>query len=165
MATTKSKSLVWKHFERFGEKAKCSLCISGNILSCSGGSASALRKHLFSVHNIKFDDAQEAKGNTFSNKRIKLDDKQVSLLDYTNQQSLGEILSRLAAEDGFSYLRIFQSKFIRSSLSAKGFIPSKSHSTISIRVKEYSLQVKSSIKQELTEIFDLLCFFGKKISM
>ena len=65
MATTKSKSLVWKHFERFGEKAKCSQCISGNILSCSGGSTSALRKHLFSVHNIKLDDAQEAKGNTF----------------------------------------------------------------------------------------------------
>ena len=165
MATTKSKSLVWKHFERFGEKAKCSLCISGNILSCSGGSTSALRKHLFFVHNIKLDDAQEAKGDTFSSKRIKLDDKQVSLLDYTNQQSLGEILSRLAAEDGFSYLRIFQSKFIRSSLSAKGFIPPKSHSTISIRVREYSLQVKSSIKQELAEIFDLLCFFGKKICM
>ena len=137
---------------------------AGNILSCSGGSTSALRKHLFSVH-IKLDDAQEAKGDTFLNKRIKLDDKQVSLLDYTNQQSLGQILSRLAAEDGFSYLRISQSKFIRSSLSAKGFIPPKSHSTISIRVREYSLQVKSSIKQELAEIFDLLCFFGKKISM
>ena len=33
MATIKSKSLDWKHYERIGEKAKCSLCISGNILS------------------------------------------------------------------------------------------------------------------------------------
>ena len=124
-----------------------------------------LLENIYYPYNIKLDDAQEAKGDTFSSKRIKLDDKQVSLLDYTNQQSLGEILSRLAAEDGFSYLRISQSKFIRSSLSAKGSIPPKSHSTISIRVREYSLQVKSPIKQELAEIFDLLCFLGKKISM
>ena len=52
MAALKSKSLVWSYFERMGEKAKCLQYKPAKILKCCGGSTSALRKHLISVHSI-----------------------------------------------------------------------------------------------------------------
>ena len=77
--------------------------IVGNILSFIGGNTSALRQHvmLSPYTSIKLDDAREAKGETFSGKKIKLHEA-ISLLDYTNQRSLSEISSQLTAEDGFS---------------------------------------------------------------
>ena len=149
---TRPKSMVWNHFERMGEKAKCLLCPNVKILTCCGGSKSVLRKHLISVYNIRFADPQEDIQEINSAKRTKTKDNQHFILEYRKKQSLGEILPRLAAEDGFSFLRIAQSKYIRSSLSSKGFAPPKSHSTISIKVREYSLQMKSCVKQEITEL-------------
>ena len=123
--------------------------------SCSGGSTSSLRKHLVLVHDMNLEegkeDAREDQETSLS-KRIKVNNNQSSLLDNTKQQSLSEILARLAAEDGFSYLRIAHSKFIRSSLSAKGFIPPTSHSTVSVKVREYSIQMKNCVKEELAEL-------------
>ena len=145
MAALKSKSLVWSYFERMGEKARCLQCKPEKILTCCGGSTSALRKHLISVHSIKLTDAQEDKQDMQA-KRVRIKDNQHSIIEYRKQQSLGEILAQLAAEDGFSFLRIAQSKFIRSSLSAKGFIPPNSHSTVSIKVREYRIHIKSSKK-------------------
>ena len=147
----RSKSMVWNHFERMCEKAKCLLCANVKILTCCGGSTSVLRKDLISVHNIRFADPQDIQ-EINSAKRTKTKDNQHSIREYRKKQSLGEILVRLAAEDGFSFLRIAQSKFIRSSLSSKGFALPKSHSTISIKVREYSLQMKSCVKQEITEL-------------
>ena len=137
-----------------GQRAKCLQCPS-KILSCSDGSTSSLRKHLVLVHDMNLEGGKEDGSEdqeTFLSKRIKVNNNQSSLLDYTNQESINEILARLAAEDGFSYSRIAKSKFIRSSLSAKGFIPPTSHSTVSVKVREYSIQMKNRVKEELTEL-------------
>ena len=47
------------HFERMGEKVKCSLCPNVKILTCCGGSTSVVRKHLILVHNINFANPQK----------------------------------------------------------------------------------------------------------
>ena len=158
MAALNSKSLVWSYFERMGEKAKCLQCKPAKILTCCGGSTSALRKHLISVHRIKLTDAQEDKQDMQA-KRVRIYDNQHSIIEYRKQQSLGE-LAQLAAEDGFSFLRIVQSKFIRSSLSAKGFIPPKSHSTVFIKAREYSIHIKSCVKKELAELLKIKARFS-----
>ena len=110
------------------------------------------------MHSIKLTDPQEDKQDMQA-KRVRIKDNQLSIIEYRKQQSLGEILAQLAAEDGFSFLRIAQSKFIRSSLSAKGFIPPKSHSTVSIKVREYRIHIKSCVKKELAELLKIKARF------
>ena len=73
---------------------------------------------------VKLIDAREDKQDMLA-KRVRIDDDHHSIIEYRKQQSLGEILAQLAAEHGFSFLRIAQSKFIRSSLSAKGLSAKK----------------------------------------
>jgi hypothetical protein len=43
-------SWVWKHFEKFGEIAKCKHCLKN--VKCRGGSTSGLVRHLKFIHHL-----------------------------------------------------------------------------------------------------------------
>ena len=62
---------------------------------------------------------------------------------------LDDVISSLATEDGFCYLKIRKSKFIRSSLQEKGFTPIQDHSIVSRKVLTYENHVKGVITSQL----------------
>ena len=74
---------------------------------------------------------------------------QTSIIEFSKRETLVEVIARLAAEDGISYLKISKSKFIHSALRARGFIPVKSHCTISRMVIRYAKHIKELITSEL----------------
>ena len=83
------------------------------------------------------------------------------LPSFSKKQSLDEVIARLAAEDGFSYLEISQSRFIRSSLKEKGFTPIQDHSTVSRMVLRYANHVNGVITSHL----QFLLANGKRMSV
>ncbi|GLV34056.1 hypothetical protein CBL_05076 [Carabus blaptoides fortunei] len=78
-------------------------------LSSVAGNTSTMRRHLLSIHNIDVDKAESEKAP-----------KQMKTLDnFLANTSLEDIVSKMAAVDGFSIRKITQSEFIRQSLSLR----------------------------------------------
>ena len=134
------RSDVWKHFEKYGEEAKCLICKKN--LSCKG--STGLRNHLL-IHNIQLGLDHISDNEPLSKKHS----TQSLLPSFSKKQSLDEVIARLAAEDGCSYIKISRSKFIRSSLKEKGFTPIQDHSTVSRMVLRYANHVKGVITSQL----------------
>ena len=148
------RSEVWKHFEKYGEEAKCLICKKN--VSCKGSTTTGLRNHLL-IHNI-----QLGLNHISDNEPPSKKHSTQSLLPlFSKKQSLDEVIARLAAEDCFSYLKISQSKFIRSSLQEKGFTPIPDHSTVSRMVLRYANHVKGVITSQL----QFLLANGKRMSV
>ena len=107
------KSEVWDHFLREGDLAKCNICNAS--ICCKGGCASAMRNHCRNKHQVSFNETIE----TVSKKRR----TQLDITNYTKKESFAEILSKMAATDGFSFHSMVKSEFIRTSLREKGYTP------------------------------------------
>ena len=105
------RSEVWNHFIRNLEEAKCRIC--QKTMSCKGGSTTGLRNHLM-VHDIQ--PCKIQKEDPIPKRHA----AQNSITLFSKKETLDEVIARLAAEDGFSYSKICQSKFIRSALRDKG---------------------------------------------
>ena len=77
--------------------------------------------------------------------------QQKSILPFVNvkKESLQSIVSQLAAVDGFSIHSTVKSRFIRDSLSAKGFrLPSSDSSIMNLIHSEYN-SIQKEIKVEI----------------
>ena len=85
------------------------------INCCKGGCASAMRNHCRNKHQVSFNETIE----TVSKKRR----TQLDITNYTKKESFAEILSKMAATDGFSFHSMVKSEFIRTSLREKGYTP------------------------------------------
>ena len=116
-------------------------------ISCKSGLTSGLFRHLKSNYNLSF----ERKDQPWTSKKAKLQQK--SILPFVNakKESLLNIVSQLAAVGGFSIHFMGKSKFIRESLSAKGFcLPPLDSSNINLIHSEYN-DIQKEIKAK-TEI-------------
>ena len=125
-------------------------------ISCKGSTTTGLRNHLL-IHNIRLGLDHISDNETPPKKHS----TQSLLPSFSKKQSLDEVIARLAAEDGFSYLKISQRKFIRSSLKEKGFTPIQDHSTVSRMVLRYANHVKGVITSHL----QFLLANGKRMSV
>ena len=148
------RSDVWKLFEKYAGEAKCLVCKKN--LCCKGSTTTGLRNHLL-IHNIQLGLDHISDNEPPSKKHS----TQSLLPSFSKKQSLDEVIARLAAEDGFSYLKISRSKFIRSSLKEKGFTPIQDHSTVSRMVFRYANHVKGVITSQLK----FLLANGKRMSV
>ena len=114
-------------------------------ISCKSSSTCGLFRHLKSKHNLSL----ESKDQLCTTKKAKIQLK--SILPFVNvkKESLQSIVSQLAAVDGFSIHSIGKSKFIRESLSAKGFrLPSSDSSTMNLIHSENN-DIRKEIKAEI----------------
>ncbi|XP_065087723.1 uncharacterized protein LOC135709345 [Ochlerotatus camptorhynchus] len=127
---------VWQHFKKLpDERAQCLKC--PQILLCKGASTSGLwwpeptpvpaKQPKLSVNSTV---------------------KQSSLDPFLKRSSLREIVARLAALDGISIAAITKSKFIRESVSARGFKLPTSKSTIIKLIHEFYDEIKNQTKKE-----------------
>lgn len=138
---------VWKHFKKLpDERAQCSRC--PKILLCKGASTSGLWRHLKNKHNLS-----SAEPTEVPVKQPKLcaapAEKQSSLDPFLKRKSLCEIVARLAAFDGISISAISKSKFIRESMSTRGFKLPTSKSAIMKLIHDYYNEIRDHTKQEI----------------
>lgn len=113
-------------------------------ISSPQGSTSTMRRHLLSVHRIDADKNE-----------AEVEKKKVKTLDcFMVKESLEEMISKLAAEDGFTIRKITTSKFIRQSFSLRGMsLPADEKSVMSLIYnfqEKIKLQVINDIKKELS---------------
>ena len=96
------------------------------MLSYKGSSTSNLRNHLKSVHKIDIENKSETFSKEDSGPSSFLKEK-TNILNFmqVKRSSLQEILSKLAAMDGFSINSITKSTFIRVSSTTRIFITQK----------------------------------------
>ena len=116
-------SWVWDHFSNpTKDSATCIHCRS-QILR-KDGVTSALINHLSSKHNIK----KQSDDTEPESKRRKVETR--SMLDFVKRESLGEILAKCAAKDGFSIQKMVDSDAIKGYLRTKQFKMPKSPATV-----------------------------------
>ena len=82
------RSVVWIHYIKEGEEAKCQICLKS--LSCRGGSTTGLRNHLMN-HNILLNTLQELPPP------MKKLHKKGYITEFSKRESLDEVIARLAA--------------------------------------------------------------------
>ncbi|CAH2208827.1 jg14832 [Pararge aegeria aegeria] len=124
-------SKVSKYFKKNKESANAQCLKCPKTIACKGSNTSGLVRHLAHVHKINItkcrtQEESESEASTSSGvsaptkSRPGYESMQQQKLNFKTPpiQSLGEILARLAAKDGFTINGITKSEFIRDSLSA-----------------------------------------------
>lgn len=147
-------SKVWKHFEKqkqFPEDAFCTLC--RRKISRKGGCTKGMRKHLQNVHKINLNEEDTDESASVSNETGPSHQYvQPSLEKFVKRDSLGEILAKFAAKDGFSLHAILKSEGIRSYVRLKNFEMPKSQDTLTKRIFEFYEEVKVAVVKEIAEV-------------
>ena len=131
---------MWKYVEKIVKgkeiSAKCKKCVK--IIKMTGNSRTAVLRHLMSAHGI--DVKKQAEAGT--SKEVQEDQpvakKSRTVTDFlTPKQSLPEIISEMAI-DGASIRFITKNKFIRDSVTARGFkLPASENSVMKLVHEDY----------------------------
>lgn len=142
-------ALVWEYFKKIPStdkkiaRAQCLKCLV--YISNSGGSTGAMLNHLKLVHkiNCKQNNYESILGEPTSKKM-----KEKTMMIFVKRQSLCEIVSRLAAEDGITIRAITQSKFIRQSIADKGYnLPKSENGVMRLIHTEFENRKKEVIEK------------------
>ena len=141
-------SKVWKHFDHADNKeGTCKHCHKN--ISCEGESMSGLLRHIKSKQSLSLEDEERP----FTAKKVKIQQKSIMSFVNIKKESLQTIVSQLAAVDGFLIHAICKSKFIRESISAKGFrLPFAETSIMNLIHCEHKTiqeEIKSKIEAKL----------------
>jgi hypothetical protein len=142
------ESETWKHYKKIvnEEQAMCNYC--SNKLSIKGSTTSGLIRHLQAKHNISIKNKQNNDNSESS--QIKKSKIQPTLDQYSSKKStLSEIVAELAATDGISLHAITNSKFIRQSISDRGYVLPKNKSDVMNLVKEHYNVVKCNFIKKI----------------
>lgn len=141
-----SRSWVWNHFEELSStSAACQVC--GKKILRSDFSTSGLIRHLL-IHNISEPKKRpsEPAGESSSSKSqppkktfkpSKSTTKQTSIESFVKTPSLGEILAKCAAKDGFAVAAMTKSEAIRGYVAKFKYEMPKSEATVWTRIHEY----------------------------
>lgn len=139
------QSPAWKYFTKKNDLAQCSLC--PKTLTYKGGSTSGLTRHLENVHKVKPD-----AGDVIPSKKSKPD---LSIKQFLQpNQSMEEIVSRMAALDGITINAITESSFIRESLQKRGFNLPKNVSSVKKLILSYFDTAKKQIIMDIQKIIE-----------
>ena len=114
-----------------------------------GCSTSGLIRLVQQKHKAVFD-SQAPKKDEEEEPKEKFS-KQSSIATFLEKGSLGEILSKLAACDGFSIRAICKSDFIRKSLTARQFQQPKSETAIMKLIHQECEVIKAELKSNLNK--------------
>ncbi|KAL0859841.1 hypothetical protein ABMA27_010181 [Loxostege sticticalis] len=150
---------VWKHFKKINEStAQCSLC--PKQISCKGSNTTGLDRHLQRVHNISVNQPPPDESKSVvqpgtscepESKKIKREN-QSEITRYVARKSLSEIISRLAAEDGLTIRAITKSKFIRESITQRGYKMPKNETEIMKIILNYYEEKKAEMIQKFKNL-------------
>ena len=133
---------VWKHYEKDRSESVCKIC--GNKTQFTG-STTGMWYHLGQKHGIK--KPQDKKKTRKHAAKIP-----PKISTFFQKESIGEVLSKLAALDGFSFNALTKSTFIRSAMTEKGYDFPKNHKQAIQLVKNYSASVKAELKNQLNSL-------------
>lgn len=164
------KSKVWKYFNKIKDDkspsiqaAQCLKC--PKKISIKGSNTSGLVRHLEHIHKISIKSQSETEepmpstsascdtGTTGAEdaqpsapKKPKTSVQQTLSFQPKHKQSLGEIISILAAKDGLTIRQIARSDFIRESLEQRGFrLPKNESGVMKLILQFYEEKKKETI--------------------
>lgn len=165
---TRASSEVWKYFKKKGpEKAQCNRC--PKELSCKGSSTSGLARHLTTVHgiNIKYrSDEESSQASTSASlpatgtstsppPEKKAPMKQTSLDQHIKMpNTIGEVVSKLAASDGISIRAITNSDVIRGYVTKDGLKMPKCESDVMKLIMAFAEEKREEIIATMKKYVD-----------
>jgi hypothetical protein len=152
-------SEVWKHFRKNSSDGIGSCTICGKKIQFTG-STTGMLYHLRKVHG-KLVDKQEKEKEVTKIAKVSGKTSAQKISAFLKKESIGEVISKLAALDGFSFHALVNSSFIRSAMSEKGLEFPKNHKQAIQLVKTFS----SCIKTELKTNFNSMVSTEKRFSI
>ena len=141
----------WLQFDRSEDRniAMCRQCKTQ--ISCKWSTTTGLHRHLASKHGMQ----NVSRSENLNPKRMRIGSPistsgnqnidNFLIKNRTQTQSLGEIISKLAAIDNIPILKISNCEFIRNSLKLQGFILPKYPTDIMNIIYKYYDQIKKDI--------------------
>lgn len=161
---TFTKSGAWKYFSKLNkEEAICQVDNCNEIIKCKGGTTSAMRNHL-KKHNIditeidKCNNTNTVKGG--QSKRIKMDNTNIGISKFITRESLGEILAKCAAKDGFPFKSIVNSAAIKGYVRSHDYNMPKSSKTVRDLIMSFYYEKKRELQNELKQMITDGCKFS-----
>lgn len=146
-----SGSKAWKYFTRDKntESATCNKCQA--TIMCKGFSTSGLLRHLKNSHKEVEIELNKKRPNEDADFEVR--NVQRKITSFIKKESIEEIVSKLAAVDGFSINAIAKSEYIRKTLSDKGMILPKNPSHVMNMVKsQYHIAKQGVVKEMAMQI-------------
>ena len=125
-------SEAWTYFQReaVGGKSSCTIC---GVKISSATSTSGMWYHLQKAHGksktIKESGVQNITVASGAAKKRKIS-------SFFQKESIGEVIAKLTAVDGFSFHGIIKSSFVRSAMTDKGYDFPKNHIVVQILLKQ-----------------------------
>lgn len=160
------KSKVWKYFSKIKDEAFAQCLKCPKKISMKGSNTSGLVRHLEHIHKISIKTQSETEASTSAGcgtdngdeqpsepkKWKSLIQKTLTIFEPNHKQSLGEILSVLAAKDGLTIRQITRSDFIRESLQLRGFKLPKNESDVMKRILQFYEEKKKEMITFLSKL-------------
>ena len=147
-------SEVWKYFTKATSDRNSTCTICGSKIQYTG-STTGMWYHLQKIHGK----SKEKKGR----EKTKISTVSVGpkISTFFQNESIGEVISKLTALDGFSFHALVKSSFIRSAMLEKGFDFPKNHKQAIQLVKKFAANVKNELKKK----FNLMVSCDKRFSI
>lgn len=144
------KSTIWLYFEKQNNDfAKCIRC--NKQIKCKGSSTSSLRSHLKAIHGIndqQHTDEDDAQPST--SKKFKFETStSAPIVKFLQKESLGELLAKCAAYDGFSINAIIRSTAIREFITKRGYEMPRTRHTVKKLILEFYKEKVNELKIHL----------------
>lgn len=158
------KSKVWKYFTKIKDKEAAQYLKCPKQISMKGSNTSGLVRHLEHIHKISIKSQSETEpmpstsascdtgtigaedAQPSAPKKPKTSVQQTLTFQPKHKQSLGEIISMLAAQDGLTIRQITRSDFIRESLEQRGFrLPKNASGVMKLILQFYEEKKKETI--------------------
>ena len=145
------KTFVWKYFDRgiskssngVTDKAKCNKCAA--TIKCTGGSTSALFRHLKNKHSMEKpgstqSDVSSNTQSASSTKRVKSAYSQATLHSFMNRKTREEIVAKHVAVDGSPPSVVCNSEFICLAFSDNiAFKKKQPNHAMQLEYKQYEI--------------------------
>ena len=130
---------VWKHFTAIAGKnsAKCDIC--GHEIKTS-----TMKYHLIKIHEVHIP-ASEDQSEEPPAKKV----KQSKITAFVKKQSVEEVITEMAAEDGFTFHAIANSSFTRKSLTLQGLQAPHDPKTVAKMVLMFANDKKHDMAKEI----------------
>ena len=125
--------------------ARCNIC--GKPITCNGSSTSGLNRHLVGIHKLKKINNEDGQSSSKKFKKQAYMDN-MAIDSFFEKLTIGELISKLAAVDDFSFNKITNSEFIREAIRAKGFkLPRNPTCVVKLMMEFYENKRQDLIKK------------------
>lgn len=153
MSTRTSK--VWEYFKKINStSAKCQVDMCCEIIGIRNSNTTGMINHLKLIHRINVLKSKSNINDDVNEESVSVVKRDTGILKFLRRESLGEILAKCAASDGFSFNAIAKSEAIQDYVKSRNFNMPKSPKTVAKHVLDFYEEKKIELTKKIGKLVE-----------